>query len=175
MADGFLSRWSQRKRAGGDGLATPDVPAREVAAEQAAAAQTVPAIPAPVAPAPREALPVPTMEDVLALTPGSDFRAYVDAKVPHEVRNAAMKKLFADPHYNLMDGLDTYIGDYGGADPLPLSMLRKMAGAEFLRLFDAAATPASDNTQACAAAPRGAQAGEGPPKDPDGPDDDPDL
>jgi hypothetical protein len=28
------------------------------------------------------------------------------------VKNAAMKKLFADPHFNVMDRLDIYIDDY---------------------------------------------------------------
>jgi hypothetical protein len=52
------------------------------------------------------------------------------------VRNAAMKKLFADPHFNVMDRLDIYIDDYSIPDPLPLSMLRQMASAKFLKLFD---------------------------------------
>ena len=30
-----------------------------------------------------------------------------------------MKKLFADPHYNVMDGLDVYIDDYSKPDPIP--------------------------------------------------------
>ena len=30
-----------------------------------------------------------------------------------------MKKLFSDPHFNVMDGLDTYIDDYGKPDPIP--------------------------------------------------------
>ena len=47
-----------------------------------------------------------------------------------------MKKLFADPHFNVMDGLDTYIDDYGKPDPIPAAMLRKMAQAKFLGLFD---------------------------------------
>ena len=34
-----------------------------------------------------------------------------------------------------MDGLDTYIDDYNKPDPLPLSMLRKMAQAQFLGLI----------------------------------------
>ena len=46
-----------------------------------------------------------------------------------DVRNAAMKKLFADPHFNVMDGLDIYIGDYTQPDPLPEGMLAQMAGA----------------------------------------------
>jgi hypothetical protein len=52
------------------------------------------------------------------------------------VKNAALKKLFSDPHFNRMDGLDVYIDDYNKADPLPPEMLRKLAGAKFLGLFD---------------------------------------
>ena len=53
-----------------------------------------------------------------------------------EVRNLAMKKLFADPHFNVMDGLDIYIGDYTQPDPLPEGMLRKMASAHAMGFFD---------------------------------------
>jgi hypothetical protein len=51
------------------------------------------------------------------------------------VRNAALKKLFADPHFNLMDGLDVYIDDYSKPDPLPPEMLAQLASAKFLNLF----------------------------------------
>ena len=44
-----------------------------------------------------------------------------------------MKKLFSDPHFNVMDGLDTYIDDYGKPDPIPLSMLRRMNQAAVAR------------------------------------------
>jgi hypothetical protein len=57
--------------------------------------------------------------------------------VSPEVRNAAMKKLLADPHYNIMDGLDIYIGDYNTPDPMPEGMLAKMVGAQFLGLVKA--------------------------------------
>ena len=72
-----------------------------------------------------------------------------------EVRNAAMKKLFADPHFNVMDGLDTYIDDYSIPDPLPASMLRKMVSAQFLNLFDQEkpaqdAAPGANATEAAA-------------------------
>ena len=35
-----------------------------------------------------------------------------------------------------MDGLDTYIDDYGKPDPIPPSMLRQMSQSKFLGLFD---------------------------------------
>ena len=77
------------------------------------------------------------------------------------MRNLAMKKLFADPHFNVMDGLDIYIGDYTQPDPLPAGMLRKMASAHALGLFDhetkASATapglPGEQAPDAAAAAP----------------------
>ena len=47
-----------------------------------------------------------------------------------------MKKLFADPHFNVMDGLDIYIDDYSKADPIPEAMLRAMTSSKFLKLFD---------------------------------------
>ena len=56
--------------------------------------------------------------------------------VTPEVKNAAMKQLFTDPHYNVMDGLDTYIDDYSKPDPIPESMLRNMVSAQFLKLFE---------------------------------------
>ena len=80
--------------------------------------------------------PPPTLADAQTLTPQSDFKPYMSAQVTPEVRNAAMKKLFADPHFNVMDGLDIYIDDYTKPDPLPMSMMRQMASANFLGLFD---------------------------------------
>jgi hypothetical protein len=47
-----------------------------------------------------------------------------------------MKKLFSDPHFNVMDRLDTYIDDYGIADPIPLAMLRQLNQSKMLRLFE---------------------------------------
>jgi hypothetical protein len=46
------------------------------------------------------------------------------------VRRSALKKLFQDPHFNVMDGLDTYIGDYNTPDPLPDSMLKELQFAK---------------------------------------------
>ena len=63
--------------------------------------------------------PLPTLDDVAKLTRDSDFRRFVaPASIPG-CSNAAMKKLFADPHFNVMDGLDTYIDDYNKPDPMP--------------------------------------------------------
>ena len=151
MSDGFLGRWSRRKLDARDGRSlAPEPPAEAVDtptsvpavppyAAIAAAPTAPPAVPvAPVAasgdgePPP----PPPTMADVQALTSESDFSRFAARDVATDVKSAALKKLFADPRYNVMDGLDVYIDDYSKPDPLPDSMLRQLAGAAFLGLFD---------------------------------------
>ncbi|HUF80817.1 MAG TPA: DUF3306 domain-containing protein [Burkholderiales bacterium] len=77
----------------------------------------------PEAPAP----PLPVVED---LTPDSDFRAFFHPKVGEDVRRAALKKLFSDPRFNVMDGLDVYIDDYSKSEPIPAAMLAGLAQAQ---------------------------------------------
>jgi hypothetical protein len=102
------------------------------------------------------------MDDVQRLTPSSEFQAFMREGVPGEVRNAAMKKLFADPHFNVMDGLDIYIGDYSVPDPLPAGMLEKMVGAELLNLFPPKDPPATPETTASGAQETPAQSPDAP-------------
>ena len=80
--------------------------------------------------------PAPSMADVQSLTKDSDYTQFMAGEVAPEVKNAAMKKLFADPHFNVMDRMDVYIDDYGQSDPIPQAMLRQMASAKFLNLFE---------------------------------------
>ncbi len=75
--------------------------------------------------------PPPTLQEAQQLTPASDFRPFVARAVAPEVRNAAFKQLFTDPHFNLMDGLDIYIDDYSRPDPLPLAVARELLAAHF--------------------------------------------
>lgn len=77
--------------------------------------------------------PLPTIE---SLTQESDFSPFMGKDVASDLRNQAMKKLFTDPHYNVQDGLDIYIGDYTKSDPIPLEMLRKMTQSKALFLFE---------------------------------------
>ena len=152
MADGFLGRWSRRKQEVREGK-PPEEPApppalapaqppsaaslapASASASAAVAGSTPPAAGGPVSAADAPP-PPPTLADAQALTPTSDFKAFVARDVSPEVRNLAMKKLFADPHFNVMDGLDIYIGDYTHPDPLPEGMLRKMASAHAMGFFD---------------------------------------
>ncbi|MNP93483.1 hypothetical protein D3C85_60070 [compost metagenome] len=85
-----------------------------------------------------DAAPPLTLADVDALGIESDYTPFLTKQVAPEVKNAAFRKLFADPHFNVMDGLDTYVDDYSQSTPVPESVLRQMASAKFLKLFDEA-------------------------------------
>ncbi len=142
-ASGFLGRWARRKTEALQGKPL-DEPARATAppwVADGAGAKAPAAVPAASGPAPADAAEQPekkllSLDDVKLLTKDSDFKPFMASDVGPQVRNAAMKKLFADPHFNVMDGLDIYIDDYSKADPIPESMLRQMVGAKFLKLFD---------------------------------------
>jgi hypothetical protein len=140
VADGFLGRWSQRKQAVAEGkpLAEPVVVPKPPAPVRADATPPLAEKSASTeeGATPKAEPPVLSLDDVKALTPDDSYAPFVNRAVAPDVRNAAMKKLFTDPHYNVMDGLDIYIDDYSKPDPLPASMLRKMASAHFLKLFD---------------------------------------
>jgi hypothetical protein len=149
MSEHFFSRWSQRKQAVAKGVPVAEaaVPASPVdSSELTGSSQSLQRSTA----APQEiesgateaksselpAKPLPSLDDARALTPTSDFQPFMRPGVTADVRNAAMKKLFTDPHFNVMDGLDIYIGDYNTPDPMPAGMLQKMVGAQLLGLFD---------------------------------------
>jgi hypothetical protein len=149
MADGFLGRWSRRKLEAKEGRAVeepvrdlgpgapPPQPSPGGGGSQPAVSPPLPGEGqgggTPAAKQPAE--PPPTLDDAKSLTPESDFSRFVRPDVAPEVKNAALKKLFADPRFNIQDGLDVYIDDYNKPDPMPEAMLRKLAGAKFLGLF----------------------------------------
>lgn len=122
----FLSRWSRRKHAirkGEDVEAAPPVPAAAPAARAPAESHE-----------PREALPLPPVE---SLTPESDFAPFMQGEVDPLVRRRALRTLFSDPRFNVMDGLDVYIDDYSKPDPIPAEWFGKMQ--QMARLGDYAA------------------------------------
>ena len=145
---GFLGRWARRKNDAlqGKPLQEPAIAAKPVplavagaqtvsttaAAQAAGSLKEPPEAPATAQPAEK----LLSLEDVKTLTQESDFTPLMARNVGPEVRNAAMKKLFADPQFNVMDGLDIYIDDYSKSDPIPESMLRQMTSAKFLNLFE---------------------------------------
>jgi hypothetical protein len=105
--EAFLSRWSRRKQE-----------AREEPAQPPARPEIDPKAPAPELP------------QIEKLTAESDYRPFFHPKVGEDVRRAALKKLFSDPHFNVMDGLDVYIDDYSKSEPIPPEMLAGMKTAQ---------------------------------------------
>ena len=137
--DSFFSRWSRRKAQERAGVTLPhEAPATAPVAPAAPVAPVAAvATRAPVEAREAETDPLlPTLEDTHSLTPASDFSRFVAKGVSPEVRNAAVKKLFADPHFNIMDGLDTYIDDYSKPSPLSAADMAQMVSAQFLKLVD---------------------------------------
>ena len=120
--DPFLSRWSRLKRTANE------APAGTGAAPKAPATPAAPVAPPHAPPevraqAQREPAPLPPVE---SLTPESDFSPFMRAKVDESLKRRALRTLFQDPRFNVMDGLDTYIADYSQPDPLPEGWLEKM-------------------------------------------------
>ncbi len=97
----FLRRWSRLKRESAAAAPRADVNAEG------------PQLPA-------------ELPAVDSLTFESDFKAFMHSKVEQSVKRAALKKLFADPRFNVMDGLDTYIDDYTKEDPISDELLAQL-------------------------------------------------
>lgn len=132
MSGGFLGRWSRRKLAAAGTAAPADAP---VIAPQEGA-MSVPGAAAVTAPAADEgaaAVVPPAVEVQLpaveALTLDSDFTAFLKEEVGEVLRRKALHKLFSDPHFNRMDGLDIYIDDYSQPDPIPPDVLARLKHA----------------------------------------------
>ena len=144
MSENFFDRWSRRKKEAREELSPPPALQDADEVQGAAVARVETATPLPATPATdslatteaQGEIPPPTLADAEALTPESDFRPFVARNVAPEVKNTAFRKLFADPQFNVMDGLDTYVDDYSKSTPIPDSVLRQMASAKFLKLFE---------------------------------------
>lgn len=128
----FLARWAKKKseeKTGTEG----QKPNQDAGFEAVSPAVVKPDSTTTATSVAVKPVPLPTVE---SLTAESDFSPFMGQDVAPELRNQAMKKLFTDPHYNVMDRLDTYIDDYSIADPIPESMLRMMTQSATLGLFD---------------------------------------
>jgi hypothetical protein len=121
-----LSRWSRRKLEATAEAATPQ-PAAPLNAPASAPAG------APSAPA-----AAPELPSVASLNFDSDFSRFLRPEVDETLKRAALKQLFRDPRFNVMDGLDTYIDDYTKADPIEPGVLKEM-----LQRFSAVASTTS--------------------------------
>ena len=101
--EAFLSRWSRMKR---------EAPAK--AAHEKAALEEKQAL---------DAQPAPALPPVEKLTPESDFRDFMHPKVDDALRRVALKKMFADPHFQLPDLFEPFSGDWTSAEPISPELL----------------------------------------------------
>ena len=111
--EAFLDRWSRRKQE------AKDAPTAQKAPEKG-----------PESGAIDPKGPPPELPPVEKLTIDSDFRGFFHPKVGEDVRRAALKKLFSDPRFNVMDGLDVYIDDYTKNEPIPPEMMAGLRQAQ---------------------------------------------
>lgn len=122
-----LRRWSARKLEAA--RATPASTSQEPAPVASGAPATVP----PAAPVSTTA-PVsaePPLPPVETLNFDSDFTAFLSANVAEPVKRQALKKLFSDPRFNVMDGLDVYIDDYSIPSPIEPELVSQLLHAQF--------------------------------------------
>ena len=129
-----LRRWSQRKLEAARTEARTPVqappPADVAAAGQTPAGMAHNAIESTVsASVPNSVSTLPAdagLPPIESLTIDSDFAPFFKPQVDESVKRAALKQLFRDPRFNIMDGLDTYIDDYTQPDPIPSAMLEEL-------------------------------------------------
>ena len=156
----FLSRWSKRKieaKRVAAGTATSRNAAALKRSSVPSAAESA-AVRAGTQASAADAPPLPPIESLRGIA--SEYREFLRADVDEGVRRQALKRLFSDPHFNVMDGLDTYIDDYTKPDPIPEAMLKALKHAQGLvfdrepETRDAEAAPAGE-PQAVLEPPRG--------------------
>ncbi len=129
MAGGFLNRWSRLKS--GEHLESQkdanDQPQSELTASPDVQSDPLDS---------KELLPTVSLDDVEKIDRfAPDFSAFMKPGVDPAVQQAALKKMFSDPHFNVMDGLDIYIDDYSKPDPIPMEMLKRMTQSDMLNIF----------------------------------------
>ena len=131
MTEGFLSRWSRRKAGKEKEDEVPQQPDSKQGTSPIADNSS-----ADHNKLGDQSSPPVTFEDVEKIDRfAPDFSAFMKPDVDPAVQQAALKKMFTDPHFNVMDGLDIYIDDYSKPDPLPTGMLERMVQSDMLNLF----------------------------------------
>lgn len=134
MSEGFLTRWSRRKRGG----AVPEVeeaevppPAQEIPLPEVAAPVAVLACdlpPEPITAPPEDDTPPPDLPSLESLTAESDLTAFLRPGVPAPLRQAAMRRMWSlDTGIRDFCGPADYAWDYNVEGGVPGSSL-SMAG-----------------------------------------------
>ncbi len=123
--EGFLSRWSRRKRAAEAGAPEPEAPAPLPSALPAPAPEAAPKT-SPDEPGPAASLPAEPEFDLASLPPidtltaESDFSAFLRKGVPDGLRRAALRKAWSlDPVISTYIGPADYAWDFNAPDGVP--------------------------------------------------------
>jgi hypothetical protein len=109
--EGFLSRWSRRKREAiaPEQLANADARAVESEIAKTPAGDTV---------EPANAKTDADMPPIETLDENSDYSPFLSPKVSQKLRSVALRKLFHMAAFNIRDGLDDYDEDFTFFEPL---------------------------------------------------------
>ncbi len=127
--ENFVSRWSRRKIEARKTIEKPAEP--KPPSEPAPAAPAVSnagSVAAP--PTPSE---LPPLESLKGLA--SEYTEFLKPGVDENLRRSALKKLFADPHFENFERVEAYCEDFTQGEPIPLAMLKTLEHAKGL-LFD---------------------------------------
>ena len=109
---------------------SPPATMPNAAAPLAASAEPVAAGSSPAAqPSAPETPALPPLD---TLTIDSDYSVFMRPGVDDSVKCGALKKLFSDPRFNAMDGLDVYIDDYSKPDPIDPEVVRTLVSARYI-------------------------------------------
>jgi hypothetical protein len=108
--EGFLSRWSRRKRAVVEGRAP----------EEAAPPAPLEAKPEALPAEPEDEFDLTSLPPIESLTIESDFKAFLHRKVPLELRSAALRRAWSlDPAIRDFIGPADYAWDFNAPDGVP--------------------------------------------------------
>ena len=108
--EGFLSRWSRRKRAVVEGRAPEEAPPP---APLEAKPEALPA-------EPEDEFDLASLPPIESLTIESDFKAFLHRKVPLELRSAALRRAWSlDPAIRDFIGPADYAWDFNAPDGVP--------------------------------------------------------
>ena len=141
----FASRWSRRKiEARKEKPAEPKPSSEPAVSAVPADAAAAP----PGAPAPRE---LPPLESLKGLA--SEYTEFLRPGVDENLRRSALKKLFADPHFENFERFEAYCEDFTKGEPIPLAMLKTLEHAKGLLFGDEEKKDAQAGAEGPAAEP----------------------
>jgi Protein of unknown function (DUF3306) len=95
-----------------------------------------------IASAPGAQAPEETLPSLDSVSLANDFTPFMQTKVPEALKRQALKALFKETHFNTMDGLDIYIGDYTKFEPIsPEEMAGLSSWKSIMKPLEQVVTP----------------------------------